>query len=270
MMADKEKAIQLFSQSLELDPSFAPALFYRGMAQFKLGRYEEAIKDFDKLYNLDSSSAIIHAYKGFAYRQLGREEESLQAFNRYVKSRDSLNSLDYKLIGKAQLKTGDIDGAITNFEQALKKTTGESEYFYLFRALYANASYEEALVQINNAIDLNNNFYGYFINRGNTQLMLGKFNDALTDYDYALQLEPGVPDSYFLRARALDTLKRHEEAVLDFSRAIQLNPNDGTYYSKRGNARFAMGERTAACLDWTVANNLGYYEDFKRIKSLCE
>lgn len=270
MLADKVKAIELFTQSLEIDPGFAPAYFYRGMAYFKLGKYESSIADFNKVHQLDSSAAIIYAYKGFAYRQLGKYEESLNSFNQYINSRDSLRALDYKLIGKAQYETGDIPGAISNFEQALKENKGETEYFYLFRALYANAEYDAALDQINNAIAMNESFYGYFINRGNTQLMLGDFEKALVDYDYALQLEPGVPDSYFHRGRALDTLNRHEEAIIDFSRAIQLNPNDGTYYSKRGNARYALGNREAACLDWTIANNLGYYEDFDKIKSLCE
>ena len=59
-------------------------------------------------------------------------------------------------------------------------------------------------------------------------------------------------------------------AIIDFTRAIDLNPQDGTYYSKRGNARFANGNRDAACLDWTIAGNLGYYEDFDKIKSLCD
>lgn len=270
MLADKTKAIDLFSKALKIDPEFGPAYFYRALAQFKLGHYKDAIEDFDKVHKLDSNSAIIYAYKGFAYRQLGMEEESLEAFKQYMQTRDSLSAIDYKLIGKARLKTGDIDGAITNFERALEIEPGEAEYFYLFRALYANEAYDKALRQINNAIKLNSEFYGYFLNRGNTQLRLGKFEQALMDYDYALQLEPGVADSYYLRGKALDTLKRHEEAIIDFSRAIQLNPNDGTYFSKRGNARYAMGQRKAACLDWTIANNLGYYEDFDKIKTLCE
>ena len=56
----------------------------------------------------------------------------------------------------------------------------------------------------------------------------------------------------------------------EITKAIDLNPNDGTYYSKRGNARIAMSNRTAACLDWTIVGNLGYYENFNKIKSLGE
>ena len=270
LLADKEIAVEQFTKAIELDPNFSAAYFYRGVAEFKLGHYETAIKDFNKVNELDSTVRVVHAYKGFAYRQLGDSDKSLAAFSQYMNSQDNLSALDYRLIGKAKMEVGDVDGAIKDFESALNKNNGESEHYYLYLALFGNEKYKEALAQINLAIDGNKEFYGYYLNRGNTKLMLGDFNNALADYDYALQLEPSIPDSYFLRGRALDTLKRHDLAIVDFTRAIDLNPNDGTYYSKRGNARFANGNRDAACLDWTIAGNLGYYEDFDKIKSLCD
>ena len=270
LLADKEIAIKQFTRAIEIDSSFSAAYFYRGVAEFKLGNYEEAIDDFSKVNRLDTNVKVVHAYNGFAYRQLGDNEKSLAAFSRYMNSQEDLSALDFRLIGKAKMEVGDVDGAIKDFESALAKNNGESQHYHLYLALFDNEAYKEALAQINLAIAENEEFYGYYLNRGNTKLMLGDFINALSDYDYALYLEPTIPDSYFLRGRALDTLKRHDLAILDFTRAIDLNPSDGTYYSKRGNARFASGNRDAACLDWTIAGNLGYYEDFDKIKSLCE
>lgn len=270
MLADKNKAIQQFTRTITVDSTFTPAYLYRGMAYFKLGKYDSAIMDFDRVYEIDSSVKVIHAFKGFAYRQVGDNEKSLAAFDQYMHTKNNLSPLDYKILGRAKLQSGDVHGAIENFESAVDEKTGESAYYYLFQALFANGDYAKAMQQINLAIAENKEFYGYYINRGNTFMQLGKFDDALNDYDYALYLEPSVPDSYFLRGWVLDTLKQHEIAIRDFTRAIEMNPNDGTYYSKRGNARNAMGQRDAACLDWTIANNLGYYKDFDKIKSLCK
>ncbi len=270
MLVDKEMAIDQFTKSIALDSNFSAAYFYRGVSRFKLGQYQKAIIDFDKVSKLDSTVNVVHAYKGFAYRQLGESELSLESFSLYMDSRDQLSAVDYNIIAKVQMETGDLTGAIASFESALRMNEEESQYYYLYQALYGNGDYQKALEQINYAIDENSEFYGYYLNRGNTKLMLGNFESALGDYDYALTLEPSVPDSYYLRGRALDTLNHHNKAILDFNRAIELNPNDGTYFSKRGNAKFASGNRDAACLDWTIANNLGYYEDFNKIKTLCE
>jgi len=270
LLADKEMAVKQFTKAIEIDSNFSAAFFYRGIAEFKLGRYEPAIKDFDRVHHLDTAVKIVHMYKGFAYRQIGKDKESLASFNTYMQSQKNLSALDYSIIGKAKLSLGDYPGAIEDFQSALNKSSSESQHYYLFLALFDSNEYNKALAQINLAIKENSDFYGYYLNRGNTKLRLGQFSKALSDYDYALSLEPGVPDSYFLRGQALDTLKKHKLAILDFTKAIELNPNDGTYYSKRGNARFADGNRNGACLDWTIAGNLGYYEDFDKIKSLCE
>ena len=270
MLADKEMAIEQFTKSIAMDANFSAAYFYRGVSLFKLGRYNEAITDFDKVSVLDSTVNVVNAYKGFAYRQLGEDDKSLSAFSLYMNSRDKMSAVDYNLIAKAKMEAGDLSGAIEGFEAALSMEEGESQFYYLYQALFSNHEYSKALEQINNAITENSEFYGYYLNRGNTQLMLGEFKSALNDYDYALTLEPSVPDSYYLRGRALDTLNQHNKAILDFNKAIELNPKDGTYFSKRGNAKFASGNRDAACLDWTIANNLGYYQDFNKIKTLCE
>jgi len=270
LLADKEMAVKQFTRAIELDSNFSAAYFYRGLAEFKLGNYDNAVDDFDKVNLLDTAVKVVYMYKGFAYRQLGLEDKALASFTAYMKTKKNLTSLDYSIIGKAKLNTGDVKGAIDDFEKALTKENNESQHYYLFLALYQSASYQEAIDHINLAIEKNSEFYGYYLNRGNSRLMLGHFKEAISDYDYALELEPGVSDSYFLRGRALDTLNMHKSAINDFTKAIAINPNDGTYYSKRGNAKYSSGDRKAACLDWTIANNLGYYEDYNKIKSLCD
>jgi len=270
LLADKEMAVKQFTRAIELDPNFSAAYFYRGLAEFKLGEYKRAIMDFDKVNQLDTTLKVIHMYKGFAYRQLGDEDNALASFTTYMEGKENLTSLDYSIIGKAKMKTGDVKGAIDDFEKALTKENNASQHYYLFLALYQSEHYKEAIDHINLAIEKNDEFYGYYLNRGNSMLMIGKFKEAIINYDYALELEPEVSDSYFLRGRALDTLNMHNSAINDFTKAISLNPYDGTYYSKRGNAKYSSGDRDAACLDWTIANNLGYYEDFDKIKSLCD
>ncbi len=44
MLADKEKAIKQFTRAIEIDSNFSAAYFYRGIAEFKLGRYNNARK----------------------------------------------------------------------------------------------------------------------------------------------------------------------------------------------------------------------------------
>ena len=43
-----QKAIEEFSQTIELDPQYAEAYYIRGHSYANLGQYERAIEDYDK------------------------------------------------------------------------------------------------------------------------------------------------------------------------------------------------------------------------------
>ena len=50
-----QKAIEEFSQTIELDPQYAEAYYIRGHSYANLGQYERAIEDFDNAIELEPS-----------------------------------------------------------------------------------------------------------------------------------------------------------------------------------------------------------------------
>jgi tetratricopeptide (TPR) repeat protein len=270
LLIDKEEAIHYFDLCLERDNDYVAAYQFRGLAHFKLGHYLAALSDFDRALEINPNLTLIHMYKGYTHQQLGDHDLALEDFQAYVTGKKELSSIDYKVLGKARLQQGDITGAIASFEEALADEPGESQHYYHYLALFEARKLDLALEQLNKAIQYNDRFYGYYLHRGKTLTLQGNFDLAIADFSRALTLSPEVADAYYLRGAVLDTLNRHNEAIKDFTSAIRLNPADGTYYSKRGNAKFAIGKRNAACLDWTIAGKFGYYEDFDKIKTLCE
>ena len=48
-----QRAIEKFSQTIELDPKYAEAYYIRGLSYANLGQYEKAIEDYDKAIELD-------------------------------------------------------------------------------------------------------------------------------------------------------------------------------------------------------------------------
>ena len=270
LLIDKEKAIQLFTDCINLDQNYVAAYHFRGVAHYKLGHYKKALIDFDETLSKNENLLIVHMYKGFAYQQTNEPDKALAAFATYSDEKSELTSLDYKVLARAKMEQGDTEGAVESLEEAIRLNSDQSQHYYQFLALFEMEQYDLALAQINYAIDQNDRFYGFYLHRGRTLAMQGKTELAISDFSKALTLSPEVADAYYLRGTMLDTLNRHNEAIVEYSEAIRLNPEDGTYYSKRGNAKFALGNRNAACLDWTIAGKFGYYEDFDKIKTLCE
>uniref|UniRef100_UPI00404B329A tetratricopeptide repeat protein n=1 Tax=Fulvivirga sp. TaxID=1931237 RepID=UPI00404B329A len=119
-------------------------------------------------------------------------------------------------------------------------------------------------------IKVNNDFYGYYFYKGNVFHDMGYYDSAVYMYNVAVIKNYQNADSYFYRARSYEQLEKYEKALEDYNTAIVMNDNDGSYYSKRGNCKHLMGNKIGACEDWNQAGNLGYYEDFEKVKSVCE
>ena len=64
--------------------------------------------------------------------------------------------------------------------------------------------------------------------------MLGRYDDAIVDYDKAIHLKPDDATTYSNRGTAKGMLGRYDDAIADFDKALRLKPDDAATYSNRG------------------------------------
>ncbi|WP_309740963.1 tetratricopeptide repeat-containing serine protease family protein, partial [Chamaesiphon sp. OTE_20_metabat_361] len=62
----------------------------------------------------------------------------------------------------------------------------------------------------------------------------GDYRGILADMNRAIQLNPNLADTYYIRGIAKSKLDDSQGALADYNRAIQLNPNDADAYTNRG------------------------------------
>jgi len=90
-------------------------------------------------------------------------------------------------------------------------------------------------------------------NRGFAYTNLGQFNQAISEYNKAIELNPKLAEAYNNRGIAYDKLGQHTRAMSDYNKAIELNPKDAMAYNNRGTAYTQLGEYTKALSDFTKA-----------------
>ena len=93
-------------------------------------------------------------------------------------------------------------------------------------------------------------------NRGNSRVGQNKLEDALADYDKAIELAPQAPDPYLNRGAALEGLGQWEAAISDYNQLLALDPQDPSGYNNRGNAKAGQGQWQAALADYDKAIEL--------------
>ena len=65
---------------------------------------------------------------------------------------------------------------------------------------------------------------------------MGNYDEALKDYDKAIELDPNYTFAYNNRGLAFYKLDKFEEALKDYDKAIELDPSYTFVYNNRGNA----------------------------------
>lgn len=272
LSVDKNKAIDLLSQCIERDSTFADAYFHRGVTYFKQSKYDSALADFKQVHEIRPDQSIIWMYKGFAHRNKGDNDLALACFSNYISQNPKdTSAYSYILRGKVKYELGDFEGAVNDYNTALNLKPFEEKFqYYRFVALFEADEYKKAISAVNKLIAINSDFYGYYFYKGNVYSELQQYDSAIYMYNIAVIKNYQNADSYYHRAKAYEQLNEYDKALEDYNTAIVLKSTDGTFYSHRGNCKYKMGQKEAACKDWNKAGALGYYEDFDKMKKVCE
>jgi tetratricopeptide (TPR) repeat protein len=87
-------------------------------------------------------------------------------------------------------------------------------------------------------------------NRGNARVSQNKLQEALGDYNKAIELAPDVTDPYLNRGAALEGLGKWLDAIADYNHVLELDPQDAMAYNNRGNAKAGEGKWPDAIADY--------------------
>lgn len=111
---------------------------------------------------------------------------------------------------------------------------------------------ENDLKKIKQQINLSYENYYNLLEKGDINYLLGHYEEAISDFDKAIEIEPRQQRAYSNRGTAKFALNRYEEAISDYDKAIGLLPTAKTYFS-RGTAHFKLGKYQLAIDDYNKA-----------------
>ncbi|MGP6220751.1 tetratricopeptide repeat protein [Caldiplasma sukawensis] len=122
--------------------------------------------------------------------------------------------------------------------------------------LLESGRYEEAIKEFNAAIELNPKDPDYHNNKGIALESLGRYEEAIKEYNAAIELNPKYPDYHNNKGIALFKSGRYEEAIKEFDAAIELDPKDPDYHNVKGFALKKLGEYEEAIKQANMAIKL--------------
>lgn len=272
------------------DASKASYYYQRGIAFYNLQKFDDAVEIYTKGVQKFPNNSMMLSFRGNAYFS---RKDYAAAINDYYASIQNKNNLGYDIEANQRHTglTGESIGVYVNgFIAVAQLSIAESKF--------ALGDYKQALIEINKAIDIapvikEIELEIYYNVRGNIFLALGKNQEALDDFNTAIQKGPSFPLAYVNRAIAeinLDSkvavrsysirgginnqnfnanwtlplktsIKNSRSnifsALADCNKAIELEPNLDFAYYIRGQIR-KMLSYDNACADLKKAKELGY------------
>jgi tetratricopeptide (TPR) repeat protein len=87
----------------------------------------------------------------------------------------------------------------------------------------SNGELEAAMKSYNKALELDSNYYYAYINRGNTFVEMKKYQEALADFNKALE-SGEIPVAYAGRGDVYYGLGKYDKAVENYNKAVELYP----------------------------------------------
>lgn len=225
-----DEALIYYNKALELIPNIVEAWLDRALSLHNEEKYLEAIKWYDKVLGTNNT---YHKFalnnKGLALFKLNRYDEAILLYDKALDMYPNEEILwDNK--GLCFLNSEKYDEAIKCFDSVLNINPNSTDALHKKSVTLSNKGLSLAKIdKLNEAIELYDKalqIYPCFAiawhNKAMALLIQGKYDDALKCFDRSLEINDKYRDSYYYKAVTLEKLNRYLEAVKYYNKAQDL------------------------------------------------
>ena len=207
-----EEAISDYNAAIQLRPDYVHAYYNRGLAKVQLGQYEEAISDYDTTIDLKSDFQDARDHREKIWHVI------------LINSHPNNKSVDYKKYLKSKAW---FEKRETFFDQFGRLCACGQPATELHHKTYDNIGQENlsdlvGLCKFCHETMLSHQEAVAYYKQGLNKAALGQYEEAISDYDAAIQLRPDYVHAYYNRGLAKVQLGQYEEAISDYDTAIDL------------------------------------------------
>ncbi|MDQ1275436.1 MAG: hypothetical protein QG610_1009, partial [Euryarchaeota archaeon] len=250
------KIISFLNKEIYENKNFTEAWLIKGTVLYKTGKYNGAIDAFDgaletmpkkmseeKMDTWIKSSGINYRYalklKAFSLCKLGRYREALNALDEI----SAIYPADPEIESdKTMLQTLEKERLIRgtgNVQDQYPKHPGTWERRGKYS--YKLGKYEEALKEFDRCLESNPKDADIWRNKGSALYMLGRYEEALEAFNNSLEIDPKNANAWDLKGSIFYKLGRPEEALKALDKALQKNPNIFEAWFNKGSILFELG-----------------------------
>lgn len=155
------------------------------------------------------------------------------------------------LFAQVKMRSGDDAGALADLRKAIELNPRLSSAHSELAALTPLENPSEKIDHLNRAIEVNPKNFDAFAYRGTVYLGLGRYREALKDYEAALLLDPKLPQARRFHLLALASVGEVEKALAELDRLSRECPSEPMLRTVRGHCYLMQGRFDEAVTELT-------------------
>ncbi|PSB39645.1 hypothetical protein C7B69_02075 [filamentous cyanobacterium Phorm 46] len=231
-----DRAIECYSQAIQIDPTFSIAYHNLGEMLFREKRWEDAIANYRKALEINPNAFESYHSLGKTWAAQGELDRAIACHRKSIEINPNYARACLSL-GNILAQKGEFDSAINCYRQAIN-VNGNSAWAhnYLGEALAQKKLWSESIICYHQAIDINPSIPWFYINLGIALTCEKSWNEAVAAYLHALQIEPNLTGinqrlGYVLRKLSESGL---DNTILSYCQGIEVLANGKTYHKLLG------------------------------------
>ncbi len=237
----REKAVEWYTQALNLNPKYSQAYNNLGVALAELGRLDAAIANYKKALETNPNYAEALSNLGNALREQGDSDGAIECYAEALKRAPNYILAHYNL-GVCLSERGQHEDAIASYTRALDIDPNYAEAHHnLGAALAELGRHGDATEHFRKALAINPQYVDALNNLGNALSALGKYDAAIENYKKALDIYPDSAEIYSNLGNALKAAGKLEDAINSYTKTVQINPDYAHTHFNIGLLQFQCG-----------------------------
>lgn len=241
-----DEAIEQFNYVANLYSDYSSVYAFRAEAFIGKEKWAEATDDIIKALSLDGDNKAFTMMQDLKEPALGM----LKAKMKIQGIKNPNNAYWPYCIGVIHEHNGEYEKAIPFYEEAQRKDANDMNLRRIAQCYYELGDYDNALRNINQAIELDSTKVQYIPFKANVLYEMGNAKDAIAEWDKHQTLYPEYGFGYYRRGWFKSLSGDDEGAIEDFTLSITLDPEYSYSYISRGDVYSRLGKSELAKADF--------------------
>ncbi len=254
-MADYEKAIERYNQSLEARDGYAPAYLGRARANQASNPKANIEDDLKRAVELDPKYG--EAFLALTDFYIAKNDFENAA--KYVQAAIELmpeSPLVFLDLARVDLANGDAAGAVEAAQKAYSlDLTLLDSYRLVAVAEQANNQYADSIAPLETYLPFHLEDAEAYVMAGNAYVLQGDVEKAIAAYSQAVQADPKASAALVARGQLYLDQGQVEQALADFTAAVKITPKDFNANLGQGRAMLASGKPGDAYMKFELCRN---------------